>query len=73
MNEINLFLAKDGSWVTNKSMIETLLSIEADKCDTLFIHTSLSYISEETSTSLFPLLLPGEFILHDYDLADLCS
>lgn len=43
MNEINLFFAKDGSWVTNKSMLETLLSIGADKCDTLFIHTSLSF------------------------------
>ena len=43
MNEVNLFLAKDGSWVTNKSLLETLLSIEADKCDTLFIHTSLSF------------------------------
>ncbi len=43
MNEVNLFLAKDGTWVTNKSMLETLLSIGADKCDTLFIHTSLSF------------------------------
>lgn len=43
MNEINLFLAKDGSWVTNRSMLETLLSIGADKCDTLYIHTSLSF------------------------------
>lgn len=43
MNEVNLFLAKDGNWVTNKSLIESLLSIEADKCDTLFIHTSLSF------------------------------
>lgn len=43
MNEINLFLAKNGNWVTNKSMLESLISIEADKCDTLFIHTSLSF------------------------------
>lgn len=43
MNEVNLFLAKDGNWVTNKSMIETLLSLGADKCDTLYIHTSLSF------------------------------
>lgn len=43
MNEVNLFLGKDGRWVTNKTMIETLLSIEADKCDTLYIHTSLSF------------------------------
>jgi len=43
MNEVKLFLAKDGNWVTNKSMIEILLSIGADKCDTLFIHTSLSF------------------------------
>ena len=43
MNEVNLFLAKDDKWVTNKSMIETLLSLGADKCDTLYIHTSLSF------------------------------
>lgn len=43
MNEVNLFLAKNGTWVTNKSMLESLLSIGADKCDTLFIHTSLSF------------------------------
>lgn len=43
MNEINLFLAKDGKWVTNKSMMETLLSLGADKCDILYIHTSLSF------------------------------
>lgn len=43
MNEVNLFLAKDGKWVTNKSMMETLLSLGADKCDILYIHTSLSF------------------------------
>ena len=43
MIEVNLFLAKDGKWVTNKSMIETLLSLGADKCDILYIHTSLSF------------------------------
>lgn len=43
MDEVRLFLAKDGNWVTNKSLLETLLSIEADKCDTLYIHTSLSF------------------------------
>ncbi len=43
MNEINLFLTKNGQWVTNKSMFETLLSIGADKCDVLYIHTALSF------------------------------
>lgn len=43
MNEINLFLTKNGQWVTNKSMLETLLSIGADKCDILYIHTALSF------------------------------
>lgn len=43
MNEVNLFLTKNGQWVTNKSMIETLLSIGADKCDILYIHTALSF------------------------------
>lgn len=43
MKDVNLFLAKDGSWVTNKSLFETLLFIEADKCDVLYIHTALSF------------------------------
>lgn len=43
MNEVNLFLTKNGQWVTNKSMLETLMSIEADKCDVLYIHTALSF------------------------------
>ncbi len=43
MNEINLFLAKNGEWVSNKTMVDKLLSIGADKCDILFIHTSLSF------------------------------
>ena len=43
MNEVNLFLTKNGQWVTNKSMLETLLSIGADKCDVLYIHTALSF------------------------------
>lgn len=43
MNEVNLFLAKDGSWVTNKTLIESLLSINANKCDILYIHTALSF------------------------------
>ena len=43
MTETNLFLDKQGKWITNKSLLETLLSIEADKCDTLYIHTSVSF------------------------------
>ncbi len=43
MNEINLFLTKNGQCVTNKSMLETLLSIGADKCDILYIHTALCF------------------------------
>jgi len=43
MNEVNLFLTKSGQWVTNKSMLETLISIGADKCDILYIHTALSF------------------------------
>ena len=43
MNEVNLFLAKDGSWVTNRSLTESLVSIGANQCDTLYIHTALSF------------------------------
>lgn len=43
MKEINLFLTKDRTWVSNKSLMDTLLSIGADNCDILYIHTSLSF------------------------------
>jgi aminoglycoside 3-N-acetyltransferase len=43
MNETNLFYTKSGGRVTNKMMLETLLSIGADQCDVLFIHTALSF------------------------------
>ena len=42
MNEVNLFLSKSG-WVTNKSILDALQSIEANKCEVLFIHTALSF------------------------------
>ena len=43
MNEINLFLAKDGTWVSNKKFLDILVSIGADHCDTLYIHTALTF------------------------------
>ena len=43
MDEVKLFLPKDGRWVTNKSLTEKLLSLGADQCDTLYIHTALSF------------------------------
>lgn len=60
MNEVNLFLAKDGKWVTNKSMLETLLSLGADKCDTLYIHTALSF--GQPNLQLKKLGLLGELL-----------
>ena len=43
MDEVKLFLPKDGCWVTNKSLTEKLLSLGADQCETLYIHTALSF------------------------------
>lgn len=43
MEEVKLFLGKDGNWVTNRSLLETLLSLEADRCDILYVHTALSF------------------------------
>ncbi|MBR4774956.1 MAG: AAC(3) family N-acetyltransferase, partial [Bacteroidales bacterium] len=43
MDEVKLFLPKDGRWVTNKSLTEKLLSLGADQCETLYIHTALSF------------------------------
>ena len=41
MTEINLFLDKMGHWVTNNEIFSKLYQIGADKCDVLFIHSSL--------------------------------
>ena len=43
MEIINLFLDKTGNWVTNQSLYNTLIKLEADKCDILYIHSSLSF------------------------------
>ena len=43
MKEVNLFLSKKGQWVTNFSLMENLREIEADKCDLLYIHSSLNF------------------------------
>jgi aminoglycoside 3-N-acetyltransferase len=43
MEEKKLFQCSKEEWVTNKSMLETLLAMGADQCDTLYIHTSLNF------------------------------
>lgn len=43
MEKKELFLDKSGKWLTNIDLLDSLKSIEADKCETLFIHTSLSF------------------------------
>lgn len=43
MEEIRLFIDENNHWVTNKELFEKLLALEADKCEILFIHTSLSF------------------------------
>lgn len=43
MKEINLFRDKDGIWLSNKNLLENLLKIGADKCEILYIHSSLSF------------------------------
>lgn len=60
MNEVNLFLAKDGRWVTNESMLKTLFSLGADKCDTLYIHTALSF--GQPNPQLKKTVLLGELL-----------
>lgn len=42
MKEINLFRDNTGHWLTNKSLLESLLSLETDKCDVLYVHSALS-------------------------------
>lgn len=43
MEEINLFLDRQGNWVTNKALYDTLMKLEADKCEILYIHSSLTF------------------------------
>lgn len=43
MELINLFLDKNGNWVTNQALYDTLIKIGADKCNILYIHSSLSF------------------------------
>lgn len=43
MEIINLFRKNDGSWVTNIDLYNTLKRLEADKCNYLYIHSSLKF------------------------------
>ena len=43
IENINLFLDKKGEWVTSRSLYNTLKELEADKCEILYIHSSLSF------------------------------
>ena len=72
MNEVNLFLAKDGRWVTNKSLLEKLLSLEADQCDTLYIHTALSF--GQPNAQLKKSALLGELlnVIKSLDVRTIC-
>lgn len=43
MEKMDLFIDHDGNWLTNLDLLSLLEDIGADKCETLFIHTSLSF------------------------------
>lgn len=43
MKEINLFQDGRGSWLTNIDLFNMLKELEADKCEILYIHSSLSF------------------------------
>ena len=43
LENINLFLDKKGEWVTTHNLYNTLKELEADKCEILYIHSSLSF------------------------------
>lgn len=43
MDIINLFLDKNGNWVTNQALYDTLIKLGANKCEILYIHSSLSF------------------------------
>lgn len=43
MESINLFQDKKGKWYTNQDLYNALLKIEADKCEILYIHSSLTF------------------------------
>ena len=68
----NLFLTCKGEWVTNKSLVETLLSIEADKCDTLYVHTSLSFGQPNTQLKKKELLGESITVLKELGVRTIC-
>lgn len=39
----NLFLDKNGNWVTNQTLYDTLIKLGANQCNILYIHSSLSF------------------------------
>lgn len=43
MSEKTLFFAKSGDRVTDKMLLNTLYSIDANQCEVLFIHSALSF------------------------------
>lgn len=43
MDEVKLFQDTNLNWVTNISLRDTLLHLDADKCDILYIHWSMSF------------------------------
>lgn len=43
MELVKLFKDKNGEWLTTQDLYDTLLKIEADKCEILYIHSSLTF------------------------------
>lgn len=43
MQEVKLFMGRDGTWVTNKELLAALDSVGAYDCRVLYMHTELSF------------------------------
>ncbi len=43
MKEINLFLASNGTWLSNKDLYDALIALGANDCKILYIHSSINF------------------------------
>lgn len=72
MKEINLFRDNTGHWLTNKSLLESLLSLETDKCDVLYVHSALSMGIPNPNLKKNDLLLEIYNVLKLLEVPTLC-
>lgn len=72
MKEVKLFKDCTGLWLTNKDFLETLLELEADKCEVLYIHSALTMGIPNPELKRIELLSEIYSVLKMLDIPTLC-